>query len=363
MSHDPKAEGPPPPLVPPDADLRGMPFMPLHTQRLMDSDLWGQATPAAFKAAVGLWCKAWSQVPAGSIPDPDAGNNLRTILGWLYLTADEWQQVKGEALRGFIRCSDGRLYHRVVCESVLGALPHRREYQAKRSSEAERKERERNDRRALLSALSRQGVTVEATIKTSELRTLARDNGVTLDPQSGAVLLANGKGHAKVTRDSHADVTLKREGEGQGKGEGLPSTPTPNGVGVAPPAPHDDFRLVSPGQPAGGQYRPPVCPHDRVLALWGELMPELPQPSTWTGQRSDHLRARWREAAVQHRWPDAERGLRYMRRLFGYCRDSKFLMGKATPQQGRPPFELTLPWLVRPNNWAEVIEGKFHREP
>jgi hypothetical protein len=114
-------------------------------------------------------------------------------------------------------------------------------------------------------------------------------------------------------------------------------------------------------KPKTDAYVPPSCPQSEVLALWAEVMPDLPQhlPNLWKGTRADHLRARWRESAVSYQWRTPADGLKYLRGLFEHCRSSKFLMGK-TASRDRRPFELELAWLVNPTNWAKVIEGKFH---
>lgn len=93
-------------------------------------------------------------------------------------------------------------------------------------------------------------------------------------------------------------------------------------------------------------------------------MPDMPQhlPKQWKGTRADHLRARWRETAVEKGWADEGQGLMYLRKFFGWCRQSKFLSGKVPPRQGHRQFEFELAWLVNPTNWAKVQEGKYHVE-
>ena len=116
---------------------------------------------------------------------------------------------------------------------------------------------------------------------------------------------------------------------------------------------------IPPGKPPDG---PPACPHLAILALWREVLPECPQhlPSQWKGTRADHLRARWRETAVEKSWTDEGQGLVYLRKLFVWCRQSQFLSGKIPPRQGHKQFEFELAWLVNPTNWAKVLEGKYH---
>lgn len=117
------------PMTPSDCDLRGLPFMQLDVVRLIDSDLFALSTGDEFKAAVALWCKSWLQVPAASLPDDDR------VLAHLSAAGSRWKKVKTLALRGWIKCSDGRLYHPTVAEKALHAWKARtaqRERAAKR---------------------------------------------------------------------------------------------------------------------------------------------------------------------------------------------------------------------------------------
>jgi hypothetical protein len=85
--------------------------MPLDVVRLQNSETWAIADGWAAKALVNLWTRSWHQVPAGSLPDDD---NLHRA----WANVPDWESVRNVALRGFVKCSDGRLYHRVICEKV-----------------------------------------------------------------------------------------------------------------------------------------------------------------------------------------------------------------------------------------------------
>ncbi|WP_260581161.1 YdaU family protein [Sphingopyxis sp. PET50] len=197
----------PDPLTPPDCDLRGMPFMQVDIIRLLDSDLFALANGDEFRAAFTLWCKSWHQVPAGSLPDDDR------ILAHLSGERDRWRDMRDMSLKGWIKCSDGRLYHPVVCEKALEALPQRKEFKQKKSAEASRKERERKDRADLFEALKGIGITPEFNIKTKELRELASRHNVTV-------------GHSDQSVTGHNHVTaIERERERD-------SIPFPNGKGA-----------------------------------------------------------------------------------------------------------------------------------
>lgn len=105
----------PDPLTPADCDLRGLPFMPLDVVRLIDSDLFAISSGDEFKAAVALWCKSWIQLPAASLPDDDR------VLSHLSGAGTRWKKIRAMALKGWVKCSDGRLYHPVISEKARHA--------------------------------------------------------------------------------------------------------------------------------------------------------------------------------------------------------------------------------------------------
>lgn len=108
----------------------------------------------------------------------------------------------------------------------------------------------------------------------------------------------------------------------------------------------------------------PECPHLEVLKAWSESLPALPahEPALWKGTRQAHLRARWRETAALKGWKTQDEGIRYFRKLFEYIGSSRFLTGKVNGKGDRPAFQAELEWVVKPGNWAKIIEGKYHAE-
>lgn len=107
------------PLTPPDCDLRDFPSMLLDVARLRDSTLASNETPEACWAAVLLWAASWHQVPAASLPDDDKW--IATTAGYAIRGKIDraWVKVRDGALRKFVKCDDGRLYHPVVAEKAL----------------------------------------------------------------------------------------------------------------------------------------------------------------------------------------------------------------------------------------------------
>jgi len=117
----------PAPLTDLTVDVIGLPGFILSADRLLSSELVALSTGDEFKAATLLWCRAWQQKPAASLPDDDRvlasfaglGNNL-----------PKWRKVRDMAMRGFIKCSDGRLYHPVLAEDAKRAWKARQQKRA-----------------------------------------------------------------------------------------------------------------------------------------------------------------------------------------------------------------------------------------
>lgn len=128
----------PDPLTPADCDLRGYDFMPFYGVRYFRSSSYMQAAarnPRAGLAAMKLWWEAWSQVPCGSLPDDDIELGMLADFGTDHRA---WAKAKEIALRGFVKCSDGRLYHKELCEIALDKYDLRLKSDEKRESDRER---------------------------------------------------------------------------------------------------------------------------------------------------------------------------------------------------------------------------------
>ena len=219
----------PAPLVPGEVDLRGLPWMRLDTGRLLDSDLFALSNGAEFKAAVALWCKSWTQQPAASLPMDDR------ILAHLSGAGAGWKKLKAMALRGWIECEDGRLYHPVVAEQALLAWDERLSYRAEKEAAAERKQKERLERARIFEALSAAGHKPKWNTPMAELRDLLEQvtdlSRVTGGDES------QGQG-SDVTDLSPAKRGTGRDGTGEGSVKASARSPgagAPEGMDDDPP--------------------------------------------------------------------------------------------------------------------------------
>lgn len=102
------------------------------------------------------------------------------------------------------------------------------------------------------------------------------------------------------------------------------------------------------------------CPQQELVAMYHEILPELPRVRVWDGQRAKNMASRWRQWMNAKRqdgspcYTDRESGLVYWRRFFEYIRESSFLMGNA----GK--WKASLDWIVKAENMAKIIERKYH---
>ena len=103
-----------------DLDVSVFQTMPLNISRLLQSDLYAKATPEEFKAALTLWCRAWHQIPAGSLPYDEQA------LAYLSGAGRRWPKVREVALSGFKLSKNGRLFHEFLCELAENSFANRR---------------------------------------------------------------------------------------------------------------------------------------------------------------------------------------------------------------------------------------------
>ena len=263
----------PEPLTAPDCDLRDFPFMPLDVLRLRDSELAASEDAEAFRAAVMLWCASWHQVPAASLPDDDAA--LCRLAGY-GRDRKTWARAKAAgAMRGYVLCDDGRLYHPVVAEKARDAwaakIAQRQRTEAARIARAQSRDRERHTPHG-----DNPKVSVTENVATS------------------------------VTDNATDNVTSsKGQGQGQGEGEGeRPGEKKERPVASQPPSARAEAASFAEwwaeyprkvGRGAASRAYATACkrasPADLLLGLRRQRWPDdpqfIPHAATWLNQ------ARW----------------------------------------------------------------------
>ena len=123
----------PAPLLAPEVDCSDLDGFMLNAERLMSSELLALHGNEIVGAALLLWCRAWKQRPAARLPDDD-----RVNASFARLSLAKFRQVKEAVMRGFIKCSDGRLYHRFLAAEAAKAYEKKLQHQKKRAADAKR---------------------------------------------------------------------------------------------------------------------------------------------------------------------------------------------------------------------------------
>jgi hypothetical protein len=110
------------------------------------------------------------------------------------------------------------------------------------------------------------------------------------------------------------------------------------------------------------EERLPDCEHKAVIGLYHEHLPTLRKVEVWNTTRHGYLRQRWREVAIelsQGKTIQTEDVLNWWGDFFKHIGHSKFLTGKVNSKDGRA-FTADLEWILKPSNFAKIVEGKYH---
>ena len=114
------------------------------------------------------------------------------------------------------------------------------------------------------------------------------------------------------------------------------------------------------GEPEMGGL--PKCNHQGVIDLYHQHLPTLRRVEVWNETRKGYLRQRWREVADElskTKEIEASDILAWFAEFFAHIGTSRFLTGKVNSKDGRA-FVADLEWILKPSNFAKIIEGKYH---
>lgn len=109
----------------------------LDIERMRQSDTWAIAEAHQRPFLVMVWIESWTLVPCGTLPDDDA-----VIARRIGLKLSDFKDAKDVLLRGWQKCSDGRLYHKVITEQVLAMMDKKARHAKNQANYRERKKDE-----------------------------------------------------------------------------------------------------------------------------------------------------------------------------------------------------------------------------
>jgi hypothetical protein len=200
-----------------------------------------------------------------------------------------------------------------------------------------------------------------------------------VDVQTGPIWFSS-----RMLKDEYKRIV---RGDGDGNGDAPKATPKPTpkaapnppidaapNPGIGPYAgapPPSSPSPASPGIQASIEAllpaEPPACPQQKLLALFAELIPELPQPrrELWDGSKgSDAMRQRWKwlmtatrdDTGARYATTAAE-GIDWMSKFFARVASSDFLTGRNGKWRN-----CDLTWLMGKENFAKVVQGNYSKE-
>lgn len=311
------------PLVPAEVDLRDFGFMPLDVRRLLTSETWIEAAdePKVGHAAMCLWAESWHQVPAASLPDND-----RVLARLAMCTAKEWKDLRDKIMAGWVKCSDGLLYHPVVAEKALESWKAKAARRARTKAATEARE-----------ARKREEVGQRYDQRHEE-RNVQRD----------------------VERNEERNVhqgTVKGQGQGQGEVKQEQSSLRSDST-----SPADDTDEPGPIGEAGNVHQHPA---DRVsvvvLAAYHDLLPNCRRIAVLNPKRRKRIQLADKLAKQVCRsqgWDyDAEA---FWRAYFGQCLLDPWLRGDvANPRN--PDWKQNLDVLLAEDRFAQIMDRAISR--
>lgn len=121
--------------------------------------------------------------------------------------------------------------------------------------------------------------------------------------------------------------------------------------------------ILNPMSESPAQPSIPDCPQEAILDAYRKHLPMLTQPRVWDGNRADLLRNRWRYCSkpngIGNGYDSRSKGVEFWDDFFAYVAQSKTLT-TGIPRKEGGTWKPDLPWLLKAENFAKVIEGKYH---
>ena len=149
--------------------------------------------------------------------------------------------------------------------------------------------------------------------------------------------------------------------------ESRPVTPpvTCDDTATQTPVPSHQLKDLVPSGLAGNvvsdAWRCPPCPHEEIVRIYGEELPQLPRCIALNDARRSHIGARWRQVCCDAKFSQSD-GLEWFRDFFRDVSRSKFLTGNGTAGKDGRIFRADLEWLMNSTNFLKVFEGRYHPE-
>lgn len=101
----------------------------------------------------------------------------------------------------------------------------------------------------------------------------------------------------------------------------------------------------------------PRCPQEKILSLYREILPSLPDVRTLRPNLQSQVRARWNEKCHEKGFSSQEEGIEYFRKFFAYVAENDFLTGRKN--NGQRKWRCSYAWLMKAANFDKVTSGYY----
>ena len=170
--------------------------------------------------------------------------------------------------------------------------------------------------------------------------------------------------YRKFSEDGKKGAAKRWHKDSNGEANSPPNA-TPIATNNHKPITNNQHIFISPpdGEPEQkADKKLPGCDHKSVVELYHQLLPTMRRVEVWNDTRAGYLRQRWREVAVElSETKEITHAdvLTWWEEFFKHVSKSKFLTGKINDKSGRT-FVADLEWIIKPSNFAKIVEGKYH---
>lgn len=175
-----------------------------------------------------------------------------------------------------------------------------------------------------------------------------RESSMRTSGTSSAIAVASAQAQTPYPEDFDKSLFEEAEREARSFPEPLPEPP------ALPP-------IETPAStPAKPKMAYPPCQYEKVVELYHTNCKGLTRVLVLSDARKRTINARWREFCKEDDLKTVQEALDGFDWYFKEAAKSRFLMGFSNPGPGRDrPFKADFDWLMRPNNFLKVCEGKY----
>lgn len=163
----------------------------------------------------------------------------------------------------------------------------------------------------------------------------------------------NGGRPPKNSNKEQNDETKNNQGETKNNQD----KPSETSISMLMSEPNSSLKMsndILSETPVSDESGAPLCPQNAMLALYHEVLPELPRIRTLRKPLQEQVRTRWREKYDEGKFSTTAEGIEYFRGFFKYVKNCSFLMGK-----NKTGWTCDYRWIMKADHFDRITEGKY----